>query len=281
MIRIGYIGLGKIGYPISGNISKHFNVNIWNRTKEIGEKHSKVYNSKHCNNLDTLVNESDVIMTCLPTVSIVKNIIDNIYPSLREDQIIIDNTTSDPNVIKNISKKLKKKKVHLLDAPVSGGPEKAKLGTLACMVGGDKTIYNRVEPILKTISEPQYVGEIGNGCAIKVINNILNVTNLSIVAEGLKALIDYGIDIETALNVINKSSGRSLMSIERFPKHIIEGNYNYGFDIGLMKKDVDIAMTLIDDPIILKPVSNLLQEAINNYGDKVDYTEVTKKYFIV
>lgn len=215
----------------------------------------------------------------MPTIYEVKQVIDIMYPHLTENQIIVDNSSSDPFVIKELSDKLLRKNVYLFDGPVSGGPTKAKNGTLSCMVGGDEIVYEKIENILKTYSKPQYVGEVGNGCAIKAINNILNVTNLLVLSEGLSALNKYGIDANVALKIINESSGRSLMSIERFPEHIIKGNYNYGFDLKLMKKDVDIAKNILKNPITFEPIINILHKDVDIYGDGSDYTEITKRFF--
>ena len=91
-----------------------------------------------------------------------------------------------------------------------------------------------------------HVGDIGSGHTLKSINNLLNVSNLLILTEGLKCLYKYGINIEDALNVIQNSSGRSIMSEQRYPISIIQNDYNYGFELGLMKKDVDIALNLLN-----------------------------------
>ena len=190
----------------------------------------------------------------MPTIYEVKQVIDIMYPHLTENQIIVDNSSSDPFVIKELSDKLLRKNVYLFDGPVSGGPTKAKNGTLSCMVGGDEIVYEKIE-------------------------NILNVTNLLVLSEGLSALNKYGIDANVALKIINESSGRSLMSIERFPEHIIKGNYNYGFDLKLMKKDVDIAKNILKNPITFEPIINILHKDVDIYGDGSDYTEITKRFF--
>ena len=174
---------------------------------------------------------------------------------------------------------LKKKGVYLLDAPVSGGSEKAFKGNLCSMVGGDKEIYMSVKNVLESFSNPKYVGDIGNGFAIKSINNILNVSHLCLAAEGLKSLHNFGIDYDIALDVINNSSGRSLMTMERIPEHIFHKNYNYGFSLRLMNKDVNTALKIIKNPIMFSNISELLQNGLYKYGEKADYTEIAKLYF--
>lgn len=278
MKKIGFIGLGKIGYRLSGNISKKFDTYVWNRTTEKIKKHNEEYNSKFVNRLSEIA-ICDIILFCLPTFNEVNLIIDNILPFLKKDTILIDCTSSDYQVQREIYKKLIKKNIFFFDAPVSGGPEKAKTGEITCMVSGDKNKFYQNIEIFKSFSKPIYVGKIGNACAIKSINNILNVSHLCLAAEALSSLEKIGIDKNIALEVINKSSGRSLMTEERIPKHIIEKNYHYGFSLGLMNKDVNLALNIIKNPFMFAKVSSLLKKSIEKYGKEGDYTEIAKLYF--
>ena len=174
-----------------------------------------------------------------------------------------------------------------MDCPVSGGPKGAKNGTLSCMVGcDDESIFNQANnDILQYIAKNvTLVGDVGSGNVIKAINNLLNVSNLLILSEGLKCVKEYGIDINTALKVINASSGRSLMSEERYPIQIIENDYCHGFDLGLMKKDIDIALNLMssnEDVVIAPKIQELVNTAVDKFGYHADYTEVGKLYLNV
>ena len=147
------------------------------------------------------------------------------------------------------------------------------------MISGDKDKYVEIEKVFNSFSNPQFVGKIGSASTIKSINNILNVSHLCLAAEALQSLENIGIDRNVALNVINKSSGRSLMTEERIPKHIIENNYNYGFSLGLMNKDVSLALQIIKNPIMFSNISLLLNNSLTKYGKNADYTEITKLYF--
>ncbi len=279
MIKIGFIGLGKMGYNIASNLNKHFETYVWNRTLEISDNHSKEYRTISVKDLESIPNNCKYIFFCLPTSKEVKQIIDKISYLLNDSHILIDCTSSDFQVQKKIFDILKEKNIFYFDAPVSGGPEKALNGTLTCMVGGDKNKYDDIENILKTFSKPIYVGNIGNACAIKSINNILNVSHLCLAAEALKSLNDIGISKELALEVINNSSGRSLMTQERIPNDILKKNYNYGFSLGLMKKDVNLALNLIKNPIMFNNISSLLEKSVDKYGYNADYTEIAKLFF--
>ena len=167
----------------------------------------------------------------------------------------------------------------MLDCPVSGGPEKAELGNLSSMVGGNVEDYENIKEILYTFSNPIYIDKIGSGHAVKSINNLLNVTHLCVASEGLNSLKKLDINIENAINVINKSSGRSLMTMERIPKAILSEKYDYGFSLGLMKKDVDLAMNIIEDKSMFINIQNLVDKGVKDFGYNSDYTEVTKNIF--
>ena len=275
---IGFIGLGKMGYRIAMNLSKKYKTYVWNRTESVSLKHSKEFNTIFTKEITNLTKNCDIIFMCLPTFEEVDLIINKLCDNIKLNQIIIDCTSSVPKFQKEMYNKLLQKKAYYFDCPVSGGPEKAFNGTLSAMIGGNSEIYPRIEEVLQTFSNPKYVGNIGNGCAIKAINNLINVTNLCVAAEGLETLNKLGIDKKTALEVINKSSGRSLMTQERFPIHILEKNYDYGFKLGLMRKDVLIALDMIEDPKIISNIKTLLDESVEKYGYNGDYTEVTKLF---
>jgi len=280
MYKIGFIGLGRIGYNLAGNISKKYDTYIWNRTIKKSINHNKEYNTNIIQNINK-ISCCNIILFCLPTYIQVNYIIQEILPNLKKNTILIDCTTSDYKVQKNIYNKLKSKNIYYFDAPVSGGPEKAKKGNITCMIGGDEHKFNEIENVFKSFSKPLYVGQIGTACAIKSINNIMNVSHLCLAAEALKSLENIGVDKNIALQAINKSSGRSLMTEERIPKHIIEYNYNYGFSLDLMNKDVNLALNIIKEnnkPIMFSNISSLLKKSIKKYGKKADYTEIVKLF---
>lgn len=278
MYKVGFIGLGKIGYNLAGNISKKYETYVWNRTREKSNTHNNEYNTNIVENIKNIYC-CNIIFFCLPTCNEVNIVIDVILPVLKPETILIDCTSSDYQIQRNIYDKLKSHNIYYFDSPVSGGPEKAKIGNITCMVGGDKKKYKEIEDVFKSFSNPQYVGKIGTASAIKSINNIMNVSHLCMDAEALKSLENIGVDKTVALNVINKSSGRSLMTEERIPKHIMEKNYNYGFSLGLMNKDVNLALNIIKEPIMFSNISLLLKKSLEKYGKDADYTEVVKLFF--
>ena len=137
MYKVGFIGLGRIGYNLAGNISKKFNTYIWNRTREKSINHSKEFNTHLIEDV-TLMTNCNIILFCLPTYNEVNNIIEKLEHQLKSNTILIDCTSSDYKVQRNIYNKLKLNNIYYFDAPVSGGPEKAKKGNITCMIGGDE-----------------------------------------------------------------------------------------------------------------------------------------------
>lgn len=274
-MKVGFIGLGTMGFQIAKNLSKNQKINIFTRNKDKIIKFNKSYNSQIYNNYKDLVIDSDLIFTCLPTSNEVNEICENLKLS-KKKKYFIDLTSGDYNLTVEISDKLLKKNIIMLDAPISGGPEKAEKGTLTSMIGGNEEDYLYLEKYFKQYSIPNYVGKIGSAHAIKSVNNLLNVTNLIIANEGIKSLEEKGIDANTALNVINQSSGRSLMTQERIPKHVIEKNHYYGFKLNLMKKDVKLALNLIRDKKYFESILEKINNTLDKYEDNCDYTYVCK-----
>jgi 3-hydroxyisobutyrate dehydrogenase len=277
---VGFIGLGKMGYLMAGNLTKLCVTNVWNRTSQVAVQHTLEYKSIHYPNIKEMSKHSDVIITCLPTSNEVYNISKELFgDETHKTKYLIDCTSGDPFITQDIGALVSEKGVEMFDCPVSGGPGKAKEGTLCAMVGGEYKLYKEIEPIVSMFAQPQYVGELGHGHAVKAVNNVLNVSQLCLAMAGISSLEKLGVDPLAALKVINQSSGRSLMTQERIPNDVITKRYSYGFDLILMKKDVEIAMKIMKhNPIYpsLWHTYNLICEALEKFGEDIDYTEVTK-----
>lgn len=277
-MNIGFIGLGTMGYPIAMNIAKKNKVNIFNRTISKSNKHSNDYKTIVKKSIQDLFDDSDVIFTCVSTSNILNNILKDIKNN-GSKKYLIDCTSGNPDTTIIIHNYLKEINIEMLDSPISGGPDKALKGNLCSMVGGNFESFNILKDILLTFSNPIYVGEIGSAHALKAINNILNVSQLCMATEAIKSLEKYNITFNKACEVINNSSGRSLMTQERIPKDIINERYNYGFKTGLMKKDVKIALEIIgENNIMFGNILNLLDKSEFKYGEYSDYTNISKLF---
>lgn len=171
----------------------------------------------------------------------------------------------------------------MCDCPVSGGPRGANSGELTAMVGGD--LNRTAQPVISLFARKKVVhcGPIGSGHAVKAMNNCLNVAHLIIGGEALIALAKWGVQPNIALAAINSSSGRSLQTEERIPEEILSRNFDYGFKLGLMLKDVRIAVdgllsfnTPHNETSILPAVKALLEKSSDEQGYDADYTRVIR-----
>ena len=262
---------GKIASPVL----------VWNRTTSKSEQHEARYGTR-CARALPAVSQADVIITCLPTSTEVADVARELAPAMKSGSLWIDCTSGDPDSTKYISRMLKEAGITMIDCPVSGGPDGAASGQLTAMVGGDT---NDVAQSVINIFAKKIVrcGTVGAGHAVKAMNNCLNAAHLIVAGEALLALKKWGVQPEVALQAINASSGRSLQTEVRIPTEVLTRRFDYGFKLGLMLKDVRIAVDGLAayqedrrSNSILPAVRKVLEESVNAQGYDVDYTCVLR-----
>jgi 3-hydroxyisobutyrate dehydrogenase len=254
---------------------------VWNRSSAVAQRHAARYGSNAVPQLSGLAH-CDVVFTCLPTSKEVAETLAELAPHLRRGAVVIDCTSGEPKQTRKRGETLLATHgVGMLDAPVSGGPAGAEQGILTSMCGGTERDFQRVRPLLARYSKSVFhIGPLGAGHATKAFNNSFNASHLLICAEGVAALIKMGVDPRRALGAINESSGRSLQSRHRFPLDVLPRKFNYGFKLGLMRKDVQIANDILDehvpDAAFIRTTLRHLDAAVTQCGADVDYTEAVK-----
>ena len=279
-MKIGFIGLGAMGYPMARHLAKEHEVIVWNRTPEKAERHARDHGTKLAKALaDTAT--ADVIITMLPTSKEVDEIVDKLLPHVKRGSLWIDATSGDPNVSRETARRLVAKGVDFVDAPVTGAIVGAENASLTIMIGGSKEAFERAKDILrlngKTII---HVGDVGSGHAIKVLTNSIMGATVWMTAECLLLAKRLGIDIKTALAVTNAGSGRSNASENLLPMRLVEGKWPLVFKLAHHDKDIRIAASLAHQLHASTPMlaltSQLFTAALNELGDKADYIEVAK-----
>ena len=279
-MKIGFIGLGAMGFPMARHLSKQHEVIVWNRTREKAERHAREHGTRLANDI-TECAAADVIITMLPTSREVDEIVDELIPSLRRGTLWIDATSGDPNVSRETSKRLAGKGVAFVDAPVTGATVGAENATLTIMIGGSANDFAKAKEILslcgKTII---HVGEVGAGHAIKVLTNSIMAATVWITSECLLVAKRFGIDMKTALAVTNAGSGRSNASENLLPMRLLEGKWPLVFKLAHHDKDIRIATSLAHEQHASTPMLALTQHlftaALNQLGEQADYIEVAK-----
>jgi len=279
-MKLAFIGLGAMGFPMARHLSKQHEVTVWNRTREKAERHAREHGTHLANDLAAAA-KSEVIITMLPTSTEVDEIVDKLLPTLTRGTLWIDATSGDPNVSKETAKRLAEKGVAFVDAPVTGATVGAENATLTIMVGGSAEDFARAEPILKICGKTIiHVGPVGAGHAIKVLTNSIMGATVWITAECLLLAKQYGIDLKTALAVTNAGSGRSNASENLLPMRLVEHKWPLIFKLVHHDKDIRIATSIAHQQHASTPLlaltQNLFSAALHELGDQADYIEVAK-----
>lgn len=279
-MRVSFIGLGAMGFPMAGHLAKHFDVTVWNRTSSVAQEHARKLGTRVATKLQDCA-DADAIITILPTSREVDEVVDQLEPHLKRGTLWIDATSGDPLQSPRTAARLARRGVGFVDAPVTGGTPGAEKGTLTVMIGGAEPDFRRAHDIVKPFSQKVFhCGDVGMGHAVKVITNTMNAANIWVAGEGLLTLKKLGMDRKLALEVINAGSGRSNATENLVPKRVVDGQWPLTFKLSLHDKDIRIANSLVQSQHVFSPVFGLVGQlftaAHNEMGDHADYMEVLK-----
>lgn len=279
-MKIAFMGLGAMGYPMARNLSPHHEVVVWNRTTAVAERHSSEAGTALARRPDEL-SDCEIVISILPTSREVDEVVDHLLPEIAAGTLWIDATSGDPSSSRATAERLLQKDVRFLDAPVSGGVPGAEAATLTFMVGAAEDDFTRARPLLELMGRRiVHVGPVGAGHAIKAITNSMMAANLWVASEALVAMRRQGFDMKVALDVINGASGRSNVTENLLPKRVIAGEWPLTFKLGLLDKDVRIAANLVHELHLASPLlaltSQLYTAATTSLGGDADYIEVLR-----
>lgn len=279
-MKIGFIGLGAMGFPMARHLAKENDVLVWNRTREKAERHAREHGTTMANDLAECAT-AEVIITMLPTSTEVDAIVDALLPHVRPGTLWIDATSGDPNVSRETAKRLAAKGVAFVDAPVTGAVVGAENATLTIMMGGAEEDVARAKEILRVNGKTLiHVGAIGAGHAIKVLTNSIMGATVWITSECMLLAKQLGIDIKTALEVTNAGSGRSNASENLLPMRLRDHQWPLVFKLAHHDKDIRIAASLAHQQHASTPMLALTQQlfsgALHQLGEGADYIEVAK-----
>ena len=232
-----------------------------------------------CASLAELAALCDRIILSLPKAEIVTSVMDDLAPHLRDGTIILDTSTSEPDTTKRLAAAAQG--YTFLDGPVSGGPGGARAGSMTMVLGGAANAIDALRPILEDLTaKTVHVGHAGAGHAAKIANNLLCAANLVLVSEMARLAQSCDIPLDSLLQGVNAGSGRSGVSEVNFPKWILNGAYDSGFTMGLMRKDVGLATKLaaqrgIDLPAT-QAIAAIWEDSRDVLADSADFNEIFK-----
>ena len=273
--KVGFVGLGAMGSVMSPLLVKAgYQVFGYDIIANIDV-------SSGVKQLDTLDDfaQFDAVIFMLPNSKIVSQVVTKLL-EINTKSILIDMSSSDPRETKKLGKTIETKGLKFLDAPVSGGVSRAKTGDLMIMAGGKEQDLEEVKDLLSVMGTVQFAGPLGSGHAIKALNNYVSAAGLIASFEALATARSFGIQPENFLKIINGATGKNNTTEVKLDKFVVSEQFNSGFALDLMVKDVSIAHNLIKDLSSDNPLSsdvyNYLSESLKLLGDNPDHTEVYK-----
>lgn len=280
---VGVVGLGSMGLGMAQTLAgKGFHVIGCDLSAEQCAA-ATAANIEAPVDLEKLFSASDFVVFSLPTARDVAGVVNDhiIELTRRADRrlIIIDTSTSEPDVSRELAQKLIAVGHGFLDAPVSGGPGGAASGNLAMMIGGSDKDVELARPIIEAMAAKiLHVGPSGAGNVAKLVNNLLVAAHMITTSEGLKLAAAAGVSPEAALRVINAATGRSAISEVHFPTWIMSERFDSSFSMGLMRKDVRLARELSDRVGTELPLSELVGQLWAASADRLsnsdDFTQM-------
>tara|TARA_B100000003_G_scaffold164113_1_gene150245 strand:+ start:323 stop:1168 length:846 start_codon:yes stop_codon:yes gene_type:complete len=270
--NIGFIGLGNMGKPIFDNLNKKFS-NIFCFDRDT----SKLKKNKFSSSLIEIFEKCKIIIFCVESN---EQIIDIIKENkIKKNTVIVDLTSSLPDLTKKISSYLEKFESYYIDAGMSGGASGATNGTLTLMLGGSKTICKKIDYILKTFAKNIfYLGKSGNGHMMKLLHNSVCHSIFLINCEILNIAKSYGINDIDVIDVFNKSNARSYISESRFPNNILNGKFNGKSSIKNLKKDLGMINLILKKSNSKKKYTELSNEILSKIDDNLDMKDFTNIY---
>jgi len=242
-MKIGFVGLGRMGRPMVENLlKKGFEVTVHNRSRAVVDELAE-QGARPASSPRQVAEAADVVLTALPTVETVEQVYlgpDGLVPNARQGQILIDNSTVGPETTRRIYEAAKAKGVGFLDGPMSGGPAGAAGASLTFMIGGDSEVVERARTVFEALGKNiHHVGPSGAGTVVKLVNQLLVAIHTSAASEALAFAVKAGANPQAVLDVIGSSFGGSAM-LNRNAPLIIQRKFDPATSVNLILKDLGL-----------------------------------------
>ena len=284
--NVAFIGLGVMGYPMAGYISKAgHNVTVFNRTKSKAEKWIGEYKGKMAETPAEAAKDAEYIFTCVGNDNDLREVTfgnDGIFKTIKKGSVYIDNTTASATIAREIHEYAKKNGFGALDAPVSGGQAGAENGALTVMIGGDQADFDKAKDKIDCYSKKmKLLGNAGSGQLAKMVNQICIAGLVQGLSEGINFGMKAGLKMEDVIEVISKGAAQSWQMENRY-KTMIDDKFDFGFAVDWMRKDLKIAMEEAKNNGSLLPVTELVDRFYGEVqilgGNRWDTSSLIKRF---
>ena len=284
--NVAFIGLGVMGYPMAGYISKGgHNVTVFNRTKSKAEKWISKYKGKMAETPAEAAKDAEYIFTCVGNDNDLKEVTfgdSGAFKTIKKGAVYIDNTTASATIAREIYDFAKKNGFGALDAPVSGGQAGAENGALTVMIGGDQADFDKAKDKIDCYSKKmKLLGGAGNGQLAKMVNQICIAGLVQGLSEAINFGMKAGLNMEDVIEVISKGAAQSWQMENRY-KTMIDDKFDFGFAVDWMRKDLKIAMDEAKNNGSLLPVTELVDKYYGEVqgmgGNRWDTSSLIKRF---
>ena len=248
--NVGFVGIGMMGLPMSKRIAGGgYPLYAYDTAAAALKEIGAVSGVSVAGSLAEIGRNCEVVILMLPDSAVVKKVLfgeaGGLAAHLKQGSVVIDMSSSNPSVTRELGPQLKAAGVDLVDAPVSGGVKRAVDGSLAIMAGGEHAVIERLNALFLTMGKSVIeTGMLGSGHAMKALNNYVSAAGLLAASEALKVGAEFGIAPDKIVAVLNAGTGKNNSTENKLMQFIVSGKFNSGFSLALMRKDINIATDL-------------------------------------
>jgi len=286
MTKVAFIGLGVMGYPMAGHLQKAgFDVCVYNRTIAKAQQWQQEFGGTSANTPAQAAKDCDFVFCCVGNDDDVRHVAlgdDGIFAGMKAQAIFVDHTTASAELARELSRIAKTQNKYFLDAPVSGGQAGAENGQLTIMVGGEQAVFDRAQPVMAAFAKfSQLMGAAGSGQLAKMVNQICIAGVVQGLAEAFNFAEKAGLDSEALVATISKGAAGSWQMENRY-KTMFAGEYDFGFAVDWMRKDLGIAFAEAEKngaPLpMTKMVDGFYQEIQESGGNRWDTSSLISRF---
>ncbi|MEQ8409580.1 MAG: NAD(P)-dependent oxidoreductase [Gammaproteobacteria bacterium] len=286
MMKVAFIGLGVMGYPMAGHLARAgLDITVYNRTASKAEQWCQEYGGKAESTPAAAAQGCDAVLLCVGNDDDVRQVTSGeqgVLKSMAAGAVLVDHTTASASLARELFAVAKEQGVSFLDAPVSGGQAGAENGALTVMLGGEDKTYQRVAPLLDAYSRfHKLLGPAGNGQLAKMVNQVCIAGIVQGLSEGLNLAMKAGLDGEALIETISKGAAGSWQMENRY-KTMLADQYDFGFAVDWMRKDLGIAMAEAEnlgaDLPLTRLVDNFYAEVQEQGGGRWDTSSLLTRF---
>ena len=285
-MKVAFIGLGVMGYPMAGHLQKAgHEVCVYNRSVEKAQKWQTEFSGNYAPTPALAAKDCEIVFCCVGNDDDVRQVVlgeQGILAGMPKGSILVDHTTASANIARELAEIATTQSKHFLDAPVSGGQAGAENGILTVMAGGEASVFEKAKPVMAAFARfSQLMGNVGSGQLAKMANQICIAGVVQGLAEAFNFAEKSGLDAEALVETISKGAAGSWQMENRY-KTMFAGEYDFGFAVDWMRKDLAIAFAEAEKtqaPLpMTKMVDGFYEEIQQNGGNRWDTSSLISRF---